>query len=87
MPATQVCILAAKSLPEHYDMLDEEGGLPLNYLVHKGLDESAPFHRSPEPWVMVEPGPVEQDDPAAYRQYFEDIGNHPGEQGTEPAKD
>jgi len=73
----QVCVLAAAGLPAHYDALSEEGGLPLHYLMHKGLDASAPFHRAPEPWVKVVAGPS-KDDPQAYKEWWDAIGSFPG---------
>lgn len=75
-------MLAAAGLPAHYDALSEEGGLPLGYLMHKGLDASAPFHRAPEPWVKVVAGPS-KDDPQAYKEWWDAIGSFPGGSGPE----
>jgi hypothetical protein len=71
-------VRAATGLPTHYDALAEEGGLPLRYLRHKGLDDSAPFHRAPEPWVKVVAGPSKVD-PQVYKQWWDDIGRFPGD--------
>jgi hypothetical protein len=75
-------VLGATGLPAHYDALDEEGGLRLGYLEHKDLDASAPFYRAPEPWVKVVAGPSKQD-PQAYKEWWDQIGNFPGEHGRE----